>query len=103
MYKEVGLMSGHMAWRLILLLLAFTAVPAWAAGGGGEAIVFVADSRGLPEWLAWWTNLYNESRLYFSAATVIIIPMTGLLLSILTDRLMARIGINLKSRVLAEH
>ena len=74
-----------------------------AAGGGGEAIVLVADSRRFTGWKAWWTNLYNESHFLFALLTIVTIPVLGLLLGTITDRLMARLGINLKSRVLAEH
>jgi len=73
------------------------------AGGGGAGIVIVADSRQFTGWKAWWTNLYNESHLWFAIATILIIPSLGLLLGRLTDFLMSKLGINLKSRVLAEH
>jgi hypothetical protein len=75
----------------------------FAAGGGGEAIVIVADSRRFSGLLAWWANLYNESHLGFSLVTILLIPTLGTALGILTDFLMSRIGINLKSRTLAEH
>jgi hypothetical protein len=90
------------AWlRSGLMLLA--ALPAWAAGGGGERIVLVADSRRFTGWQAWWTNLYNESHLWFAVTTVVAIPALGLTLGKLTGLVLARTGINLKSRVLAEH
>lgn len=73
------------------------------AAEGGEAMVLVADSRRYTGWLAWWSNLYNESHLYFALLTIVIIPALALLLGTLTDLVLARIGINLKSRVLAEH
>lgn len=76
---------------------------ALAAGGGGESIVIVADSRRFSGLLAWWANLYNDSHLAFAIVTILLIPSLGTVLGILTDFLMARIGINLKSRVLAEH
>ena len=79
-------------------------VNALAGGGGGaDRIVIVADSRQFTGWKAWWANLYNESHLQFALLTVVVIPLLGTLLGILTDFLIARIGINLKSRVLAEH
>jgi len=74
-----------------------------AAGEGGEAIVFVADSRSLSGVAAWFTNLYNESPFYFTLLTVFIVPTMGLILGKLTGSVMARSGIDLKSRVLAEH
>jgi hypothetical protein len=74
-----------------------------ADGGGGERMVLVADSRRFTGWRAWWTNLYNESHLYFALLTIVIIPALALLMGTLTELVLARIGINLKSRVLAEH
>jgi hypothetical protein len=85
------------------IMLALAPVLARAAGGGGAAIVLVADSRRFTGWKAWWTNLYNESHLYFALLTILIIPVLGLALGAVTGRVMARLGINLKSRVLAEH
>jgi hypothetical protein len=76
---------------------------ALAAGGGGEAIVLVADSRRFTGWKAWWTNLYNESHLYFALVTIVTIPLVGALLGWITASLMGKLGINLKKRVLAEH
>jgi hypothetical protein len=75
----------------------------YAAGGGGESIVLVADSLRFSGLLAWWANLYNESHLGFAVVTILLIPTLGTVLGILTDILMSRIGINLKSRTLAEH
>jgi len=66
-------------------------------------MVLVADSRQFTGWRAWWANVYNESRLYFALLTILIIPLLGLLMGKLTGFILARIGINLKSRVLAEH
>jgi hypothetical protein len=74
-----------------------------AGGGGGEAIVFVADSRRYSGWKAWFTNLYNESHLYFMLVTIITIPALALILGSIMSFLIARTGIDLKSRVLAEH
>ena len=85
------------------IVLALTPLLARAAGGSAEAIVLVADSRRFTGWRAWWTDLYNESHLYFALLTVVVIPVLGLILGTVTDLMMARLGINLKSRVLAEH
>lgn len=76
---------------------------AFAAGGGGAAIVFVADTRSYSGWQAWWSNLYNENLFYFTVLTIIFIPTLGVILGLLTDFFMARIGIDLKSRAISEH
>lgn len=76
---------------------------AMAAGEKADLIVIVADTRRLTGWEAWWANLYNESHAYFTAVTVITIPVVGLILGLLADFVMKRIGIDLTSRELAEH
>lgn len=94
-------------WKALLaglttfLLLAPAA--AFAAGGGGAPIVIVADTRKLTGIMAWWANLYNESHLYFTIMTVILIPLIGVIFGVLADIIMHFIGIDLKSRDLAEH
>ena len=75
-----------------------------AAGGGGAApVVIVADTRKLSGLMAWWGDLYNESHVYFTIVTVILIPLIGVLFGVLADLIMSHIGIDLKSRDLAEH
>jgi hypothetical protein len=85
-----------------LALMAILLPAAALAGEGGEMMVLVADSRRFSGWQAFWTNLYNESHLYFALLTILIIPTLALTMGRLTDILLSRIGINLKSRVLAE-
>jgi hypothetical protein len=87
----------------VLSLAWLAGLPAWAASGGGERIVLVADSRRFTGWQAWWTNLYNESHFWFAVVTVLTIPLLGLLMGQLTTLVLSRTGISLKSRVLAEH
>lgn len=91
--------------RLILILatLWLTAQTALAAGGGGQPIVIVADSRKLSGIMAWWANLYNESHLYFTILTIILIPLIGVIFGVVADIVMHFVGIDLKSRDLAEH
>jgi hypothetical protein len=89
---------------LVLTTLWLSAPFAFAAGGGDVApIVIVADSRKLTGLMAWWANLYNESHLYFTVLTVILIPVIGVLFGVLADIVMHFVGIDLKSRDLAEH
>ncbi len=89
-------------WCMVLCL----ALPefALAAGGGKvENIVIVADTRKFTGWEAWWTNLYNESHLYFALLTMALIPLIGVIFGVVADIIMGFIGIDLKSRELAEH
>jgi hypothetical protein len=88
---------------LILTTIWLTAQTALAAGGGGEPIVMVADSRKLTGIMAWWANLYNESHLYFTLLTIVLIPLIGVIFGVVADFIMHFVGIDLKSRDLAEH
>lgn len=74
-----------------------------AAGPAAAPLVMVADTRKFTGWEAWWTNLYNESHLYFALLTVVLIPIIGLIFGILADLVMRTIGIDLEHRDLAEH
>ena len=74
-----------------------------AAGPAAAPLVMVADTRKFTGWEAWWTNLYNESHLYFALLTVVLIPVIGLIFGVLADLVMRHIGIDLAHRDLAEH
>jgi hypothetical protein len=76
---------------------------ALAAGEKAAALVLVADTRKLSGWEAWFANLYNESHVYFTIITVVSIPVIGVILGLLADLVMSRIGIDLSSRELSEH
>lgn len=94
-------------WAKIIGLgtVAFLLLPEIAAASGPAAapLVLVADTRKFTGWEAWWTNLYNESHLYFALLTIVIIPVVGLCFGIIADIVMKWIGIDLKNRELAEH
>jgi hypothetical protein len=51
---------------------------------------------------AWWTALSIERPLAFAALTVLVIVLVGVALGILTDALLAGLGINLRERKPAE-
>lgn len=76
---------------------------ALAAGEPATNIVIVADTRNLTGVMAWWGGLYNESHVYFALLTIVLIPLIGVLFGVIADLVMSRIGIDLKSRELAEH
>jgi hypothetical protein len=95
-------------WKKVLGLGTFISLLlpgiALAAGGGGAApVVIVSDTRKLNGLFAWWANLYNESHFYFMIATIIIIPLVGVIFGLLADVVMKHIGIDLEHRDLAEH
>lgn len=85
-----------------VFLFAVFPVISWA-GPKSDAIVIVADSRRFTGVRGWWANLYNESHLLPTLITVLLVPLLGLLLGKLTTLVLARLGINLTSRQLAEH
>ena len=88
------------ATGLILLLPA----SAMAAGGGKiDQMVIVADTRGLLPFEAWWANLYNESHVYFTVLTVILIPIIGVVFGTIADFFMKLLGLDLEHRELSEH
>ena len=88
-----------------LAVLASLLLPgmALAAGPAAAPLVVVADTRKFTGWEAWWTNLYNESHIYFALLTVVLIPIIGLIFGLLADLVMRTIGIDLAHRYLAEH
>ena len=90
-------------WGLGVMAVLLLPEIAAAAGPKAAPLVIVADTRKFTGWEAWWTNLYNESHLYFALLTVAIIPIVGLIFGVIADIVMSRIGIDLKSRELAEH
>jgi hypothetical protein len=94
-------------WKKImgLAVMAGLLLPelALAAGPKAAPLVVVADTRKFTGWEAWWANLYNDSHLYFALLTVVLIPIIGLLFGLLADLVMSHIGLDLKSRDLAEH
>ena len=95
LWKKIFILAG-----MILLLIPELAL---ASGEKADLIVIVADTRRLTGWQAWWANLYNESHAYFTAVTVISIPVVGLILGLIADFVMKHIGIDLSSRELSEH
>jgi hypothetical protein len=74
-----------------------------AAGGGAAPIAIVSDTRKLSGMMKWWGDIYNDSHLEFTILTCALIPIMGCFFGILADVVMGWIGIDLKSRELAEH
>jgi len=87
--------------KLFTLCMAFCLVlPEFALAAAAKVsnVVIVADTRKFTGWEAWWTNLYNESHLYFALLTMALIPTIGVIFGMFADFLMSFIGIDLKSR-----
>lgn len=98
MFKALKKLIGLAVFSVLVLPAAVM-----AAGEKAAPLVIVADTRRFSGWEAWFTNLYNESHLYFTLLTIVIIPIVGVILGFLADIVMSRIGIDLKHRDLAEH
>ena len=88
---------------LMVMALVLAPEAVLAAAGKASPLVIVADTRKFTGWEAWFTNLYNESHFYFTLLTVITIPIIGLIFGLVADVVMHFIGLDLKSRELAEH
>jgi hypothetical protein len=68
-----------------------------ASDGSASPLVFVADSRHLSGWEAWFANLYNESRFLFTLLSVLLIPVIGLLFGLIAELIMSRSGLDLET------
>jgi hypothetical protein len=94
-------------WRKFIGIALFLGVMlpemALAAAEKASPLVLVADTRKLTGLMRWWADLYNESHVWFTVLTVVLIPVIGLLFGVIADIVMSHIGIDLKSRDLAEH
>ena len=88
---------------MALFLTALLPEMALAAAEKASPLVLVADTRKLTGIMRWWADLYNESHVWFTVLTVVLIPVIGLIFGVIADIVMSHIGIDLKSRDLAEH
>lgn len=90
------------AGSFVMLLVMMPSL-ALAAKKAAANVVIVADTRRLDGIMLWWAQMYNDSQLYFTILTIIIIPTVGCIFGFLADVVMSHIGIDLKHRELAEH
>ena len=88
---------------LALMMCVLAPQTVLAAGEKAALVVIVADTRGLTGVLHAWGTLYNESHLYFSLLTIVLIPVIGFLFGTIADIVMKAIGIDLEHRELSEH
>jgi len=77
---------------------------AWAGGEKAEDIVVVADTRMVDSAIMkYFSDLYNTNILLFAVWAVVLTAFYGVLLGVIMDYIMARTGIDLRSRKLLEH
>ena len=99
--RRSGAAGRRAGWprRLAAAILTFclSAVPALAGGGGSEStLVNVADTRGLPPGLSRWiADVYNQSLWLYGLTVVVVMAGMGLVLGLLTDRLVGMLGVHL--------
>lgn len=87
-------------WAFLLLLAPDWV---WAAGEKATNLVVVADTRRLTGIMKYFANLYNTNTLLFAIWAVVLTALWGAILGFLMDFLMARTGLDLKSRKIVEH
>ena len=72
------------------------AASAWAGGGKpAGTLVHVADTRGTSGLTRWVGDVYNDSYLLFAVVVVLVMSGMGLVLGVLSDKVMSRLGIDL--------
>lgn len=88
---------------LIIMMCVLMPQIVFAAAEKASMVVIVSDTRGVTGILRAWGQLYNESHLYFSLLTIVLIPLIGLIFGTIADFVMKGIGIDLEHRELSEH
>ncbi|MEE4111271.1 MAG: DVU0150 family protein [Desulfobacteraceae bacterium] len=74
-----------------------------ASGDKATNIVVVADTRRVTGVLHYFADLYNSNIVMFAVWTVVLTVAMGCTLGFLMDFIMARTGLDLKSRKIIEH
>lgn len=75
----------------------------WAAGEKAADLIIVADTRMLTGILKYFADLYNTNITLFAVWAVVLTAAYGGFLGVLMDLIMARTGLDLKSRKIVEH
>ena len=76
---------------------------AWASGEAATNLVVVADTRRVSGVLKYIADTYNTDPWLFAVWAVVITAVWGAILGFLMDFIMARSGLDLKSRKILEH
>ncbi len=76
----------------------------WAGGEKAADLVVAADTRVLTSGiLKYFADLYNTNIVLFAVWAVVLTAAYGCVLGLLMDLIMARTGLDLKSRKIVEH
>lgn len=87
--------------RVAAIGAVLTAMPTWLLAGGGEKqgkLVHVADTRNLKGINLYFADLYNTNRFLFTLEVVAITALMGLVLGLVMDWVVGRIGLDLSKR-----
>jgi ABC-type Fe3+ transport system permease subunit len=77
---------------------------AWAAGEKATTLVVVADTRRVSSRvLRYFADIYNSDPWMFALWAAVLTALYGAFLGLVMDFIMARTGLDLKSRKLIEH
>jgi ABC-type Fe3+ transport system permease subunit len=90
-------------WSFFMMVWLVVPAMALAAGDNATEIVVVADTRRITGILKYFSNLYNTNILLFAIWAVVLTAAYGCFLGVIMDFLMARTGLDLKSRKIIEH
>jgi hypothetical protein len=75
----------------------------WASGEAATNLVVVADSRRVSGVMKYFSDLYNTNIWLYAVWAVVLTVIMGSTLGFLMDFIMARTGLDLKSRKIVEH
>ena len=90
----------------LMVLAAELLMPGWLFAGGKAAadLVVVADTRIIDNpILRYFANVYNTSHTMMAVWAVVLTGAYGAFLGFFMDLIMARTGLDLKSRKIVEH
>lgn len=91
-------------WGMVVGLVLLFPLVAMAGGEKASDLVVVADTRRVDSAIMkYFSDLYNTNILLFAVWAVVLTAAYGVLLGLIMDFIMARTGIDLRSRKLVEH
>jgi hypothetical protein len=101
--KENSGMKNHGAEIVTIVAACLLCLASRSMAGEPDALGAInAGAGAFSRIMIWWAKLYPVSPIEFTLLTILVIPVTGLILGIAADLVMKRIGIDLESRNLSE-
>lgn len=91
-------------WFWCLSFLLFPLSSALAGGEKASDLIVVADTRMVDSGIMkYFSDLYNTNMFLFAVWAVVLTALWGVILGLIMDFIMARTGLDLKSRKIIEH